>query len=295
MIALHRSATMAQFERGVENRSLRRRFISGGPLAARGPCSVLGCAVKTPSGCAIRPTVRAWDEQGQDTAMHPTTRWSLVIASRGAGKGARDALAELCERYRPVVLAHFRRHDAAHADDDTQSFFLHFLEQRLQQRADPLRGSFRAFLFAAAQNHRRERIRAESAAKRRGIVADDPDAIERLVDERAELSRRFDRDWALRVLACAYDCLRDEASRTGKLDLFNALEPFLVELPENDSYGAAGAPLGLSANAVAAAVKRLRDRFRMQVRRELADTLGEDANLDLEMAWLRAALRPDPS
>jgi hypothetical protein len=234
-------------------------------------------------------------EDVQNVAMNSTTRWSLVMAARGVGDGALRALAQLCEHYRPVVLAHFRRRDAAHADDDTQSFLLHFVEHQLQQRADPLRGSFRSFLFAAAENHRRERIRAESAAKRGGATTGDATLIEQVVDEQTNLERDFDRDWALRVLARAHDRLREEADRTGRPGLFTALEPFLTEAPESDAYTAIGGSFGLSANAVAAAVKRLRDRFRTQVRLELADTLAADADLDTEMARLRAALRSESS
>ncbi len=34
-----------------------------------------------------------------------TTRWSLVLAARGANPASREALGELCENYRPVILS----------------------------------------------------------------------------------------------------------------------------------------------------------------------------------------------
>jgi hypothetical protein len=43
----------------------------------------------------------------------PTTRWSLIVAARGEGPTAADALAALCTAYRPVVAAHFRRQGLA--------------------------------------------------------------------------------------------------------------------------------------------------------------------------------------
>ena len=44
-------------------------------------------------------------------------------------------------------------------------------------------------------------------------------------------------------------------------------------------------------NTVAVAVRRLRERLRALVRRELADTLPPSADIEAEMHWLRQALR----
>lgn len=223
--------------------------------------------------------------------MSHTTRWSLVLAARGGGDGARDALAELCSAYRPVLLAYFRRHgDPARAEDETQAFFLHFLQQRLAERADPLRGSFRAFLYASAENHRRKAWRAETAAKRGGERHGDADALDTLADPQPEPGERFDRDWALHVLQRARQRLRAEAVENDRAALFEALQGFILEAPEGDDYARAAANLGMTPNHVAVAVKRLRERLRALVRTELADTLGPEADLEAELRWLRAAL-----
>ena len=221
----------------------------------------------------------------------PTTRWSLVLATRGDDAAARDALAALCQAYRPAVLAHFRRSDRLQAEDLTQSFFLHFLEQQLNQRAEPARGSFRAFVFAAAENHRRGQQRAALAGKRQAVLAEDEGLLERVADPDADPERQFDRDWARLVLAHAQERLRREAEHAGKLELFEALRPFLAETPEAAEYGLVGQRLGMPANTVAVAVKRLRERYRTQVRLELADTLPPGADLDAELEWLKQALR----
>lgn len=224
----------------------------------------------------------------------PTTRWSLVLATRGAGQPARDALAALCAAYRPAVLAHFRRcDDGAQAEDLTQSFFLHFLEQQLNQRVEPARGSFRAFVFVAAENHRRGQLRAAHAGKRQALLAEDGGLLERIADPDADPARQFDRDWALLVLEQARVHLRDEAARAGNPGLFQALSPFLHNTPEPAEYARIGAELGMSANTVAVAVKRLRERYRAQVRIELADTLPPGADIDAELEWLKQALRSE--
>jgi DNA-directed RNA polymerase specialized sigma24 family protein len=225
--------------------------------------------------------------------MAGTTRWSLILAARGDTDAARTALAALCAAYRPVVLAHLRRYgDPAEADDATQAFFVHFLEHRVDARAERPRGSFRAFLFTAVENHRRARARHAGAIKRHAQWTGD-DTLAECADAQADAATLFDRDWALQVVAHARDRLREEATRSGKAALFAALEGFLGEAPDRSDYACVGAAHGLAANTVAVAVKRLRERLRALVRRELADSLAPDADIDAELEWLKRALRPD--
>lgn len=221
-----------------------------------------------------------------------TTRWSLILAARGAGQSAHAALAELCAAYRPVVLAHFRRLESgASADDRTQAFFVHFLEQRMPERADAARGSFRAFLYTAVRNHSRGARRHEAARKRDTGAPVGADALERVVDPQPDPERAFDRDWALHVIHRARERLREEITRSGKAALFTAVQACLLEPPEASDYARIGSALDMPANAVAVAVKRLRERLRAHVRHELTDTLPPGADVGAELAWLRQALQ----
>jgi RNA polymerase sigma factor (sigma-70 family) len=222
-----------------------------------------------------------------------TTRWSLVLAARGANAASRDALGQLCENYRPVILAFFRRHDEGQqAEDRTQAFLLHFLESGLHARADADKGSFRAFLFTAVRNHWHESLRNEATRKRqRGSEAGEDALLELPADEPGP-ERQFDRDWALNVFARAQASLREEAGKAGKGALFEAVRGFLLEAPESSDYKRVGEALTMPANTVAVAVKRLRERLRSLVQQELADTLPPGADLAAELEWLRRALRP---
>ncbi|KFN50799.1 RNA polymerase sigma factor [Arenimonas composti] len=223
-----------------------------------------------------------------------STRWSLVLAAGSADAGAGDALQALLAAYRPVILAWFRRHAGSDAADDaTQAFLLHFVEHRLAARADRERGSFRAFLHAAMQNHHRQAWRDAHAARRDAGLPAGEAALAALADPAPDVAAAFDRDWALQVVARAAERLRTEATRAGKARLFAALQPFLVEPPAAADYARIGGELGMSANHVAVAVRRLRERLRDHVRRELADTLAAGADVDAELAWLRRALRGD--
>ncbi|MBS0456705.1 MAG: sigma-70 family RNA polymerase sigma factor [Proteobacteria bacterium] len=220
-----------------------------------------------------------------------TTRWSLILAARGAGRSAHAALAQLCAAYRPVVLAHFQRLDpGANADDHTQSFFVHFLEQRLPDRADAAPGSFRAFLYAAARNHWRQSWRSENARKRDAGLAD-AGALDSIAGPGPDPEHEFDRDWALHVIHRARERLKEGVARSGRTKLFAAVQGYLLEPPEASDYVRIGAALGMPANTVAVAVRRLRERLRQLVRSELADTLPPGTDLDAELQWLRQALR----
>ena len=221
-----------------------------------------------------------------------TTRWSLILAARGADHSARAALDELCAAYRPVVLAYFRRLDpGSSAEDRTQAFFVHFLEQQLPDRADPARGSFRAFLYASVRNHWRESRRSEAARKRDAGLSADADALDAIADAQPDPERAFDRDWALHVIHSARERLHAEVARSGKMELYAAVQDFLLEPPDASDYVRIGAALRMPANTVAVAVKRLRERLRMLVRHELADTLPPDADVGAELSWLKQALK----
>lgn len=220
-----------------------------------------------------------------------TTRWSLVFAARDGGAGGRVALGELCEHYRPVVLAFFRRHDSPPlAEDRTQAFFLHFLESGLHERADAARGSFRAFLFTALRNHWHEATRNESAQKRRAGINAGEAALGEIATPEAGPERQFDRDWALTVFQRAQARLQSEAARSGKSALYLAVQEFLLEAPEPSDYNRVGAALGMPPNTVAVAVRRLRERLRVLVRAELADTLPPASDVAAELEWLRQSL-----
>ena len=178
-----------------------------------------------------------------------TTRWSLILAARGTSASAQEALSQLCQDYRPVVLAYFRRQEQPQlADDRTQAFFLHFLDRHLHDRVDAARGSFRAFLFTSVRNHWHEALRNESARKRLAGPEAGEAALTDVADAQSSPEHLFDRDWALHVLRRARDKLEQEAHRSGKSTLFAAVQDFLIEPPEASDYVRIGAALGMPAN-----------------------------------------------
>lgn len=223
-----------------------------------------------------------------------TTRWSLILESRADPQVSRDALEYLCGAYRAPVLSYVRQRGYAldEAEDLTQGFFAHFISARIHHAADPARGSFRAYLLSSIRNFLADAASAAHAGKRGGGVARCALDDTALTDDRTPV-RAFERHWALTVLARALQRLREEARVAGKHALFEQLHEYLVEQPGPEDYARLAERLGMRRNSLAVAVHRLRTRLRELVREELALTLGDGGDVELELVALREALGAD--
>src|SRR5215470_15786321 len=105
-----------------------------------------------------------------------STRWTVVYQaanSKASSQQALNALSELCQIYwRPIYLF-LRRQGYAFddAEDLTQGFFAHLIENRTYARASPEKGRFRAFLLGALKYFIADAHKRESAQKRGGGAA----------------------------------------------------------------------------------------------------------------------------
>ncbi len=79
--------------------------------------------------------------------------------------------------------------------------------------------------------------------------------------------------------------LRDESAAAGKRELFDRLRGF-VACDSEISCGEAASELGLTESAVKSAVHRLRQRYRVLVREEIAHTVVDPAEIDAEIRYL---------
>lgn len=224
-----------------------------------------------------------------------TTRWSVVLGAQGTGEDARAALESLCRTYRPPVLAYIRSRGYASdvADDLTQSFFAKLIERPQQFGADPGRGRFRAFLLVAIRNFLAKSAEATTRVKRGGRIQFEPigpDEAEGLCAAGGSPEDAFDKAWAFVVIDSALHRLRHEACLAGKEQLFDQLQDFLIEAPDDDEYERAAATLGLRRNTLAVSVHRLRQRLRALVHEEVAQTAADPAGLETELRELRHSL-----
>jgi RNA polymerase sigma factor (sigma-70 family) len=223
-----------------------------------------------------------------------TTRWSLIVASRGSEADARAALDELCRSYRPAVLAYVRhRHKSREeAEDLTQAFFASLLEHRIHQSADPARGRFRVYLLTALRRFLYDQNSAAWALKRGAGLTDAiaPEVEETVESDEMEPERAFERRFALALLERALSRLESEAQASGKGERFAQVREFLIEAPDASEYERVAAALGVRRNTLAVSVHRLRHRYRELVREELGEITASPEDIELEWRALRSLL-----
>ena len=146
----------------------------------------------------------------EGAASFHTTRWTIVMkAAQSQAQGGQFALGELCRNYwYPLYMfARRRGHSPDDAQDLTQAFFLHLLQQRALAGVDRLKGKFRSFLLASFQNHLSDQVDRARRLKRGGgkefVQLDAQEAEERYRLEPVEFltaEKIFDARWAMTVL-----------------------------------------------------------------------------------------------
>ena len=219
-----------------------------------------------------------------------------MLAARGSeGAAGRDALASLCSTYWYPLYAFVRRQGSSphEAEDLTQEFFCRFLERNSLTSVQPSAGKFRSFLLACFKNFlSNERARAN--AQRRGggrviLPLDSGEAETRYSLEPADHltpEAVFERRWAFAVLERTMTELRREYSAAEKSDLFESLQGFLPGGRESISRTELAAKRGVSVGAIDVAVHRLRQRFGVLLREEVARTVSFEAEVEEEIRYL---------
>ncbi len=243
---------------------------------------------------------------GNGSSRFNTTHWSLIAALPGradeleAGR-AREALEHLCDAYwRPLyAFARYSGHTAEDAQDLTQAFLARVIETGGLGDADPDRGRFRSYLLGAMK-HFMANARTRAKARKRGggrrfVDADIAELESRIaphIDDAASPSdadRAFDRDWARETTAAALRQLGAEWALRGRSEQFEALRPALTG--EGPARADVAAALGMTENAVAVAIHRLRDRYAALVREAVSRTVADEADIEDEMRYLVGVLR----
>lgn len=240
-------------------------------------------------------------EPPSSAAVFCTTRWGMVAEARGStSPQSRAALEELCRGYWFPLYAYLRRHGQSPPDaqDLVQEFCVHLLENRVFQTVRPDKGRFRTFLLACLNHFVADQAKRANALKRGGgkthLSFEGEEAEGRYVlalNDSLSADQLFDRRWATAVLERAMEQLRAEQKAAGKEQQFILLQPFLTDTVGPGEYDEVAAELGVTPNAVAVAISRLRNSYRELARREVAGTLASLTDIDAEMRHLLAALR----
>jgi DNA-directed RNA polymerase specialized sigma24 family protein len=253
------------------------------------------------------------DSPPPDTTRAPaafvTTQWTRVLEARGDSPEAQAALGELCTAYYAPVLAFIRRNDC---DDDasrdlTQEFFAKLLARRGLATVERGRGRFRSFLLGAVKHFLADHYDHSRAAKRGGglehVPLDTPcsgdtttggglkSAFLQVPDPAAPVPDAFfDRQWALTILDRALAVLAAEHHAADKAGQFETLKPWLTGDSEKLSQANAARQLDMNEGALKVAIHRLRKRFRELVKAEIAQTVGEGADVQTELNYLLEVL-----
>lgn len=217
----------------------------------------------------------------------PSTRWSRILAP-GGGRDL-DALARAYWRPIQSYLAARTRCSADDANDLAQEAFAWLLASGLLDRADPARGRFRGFLKKALANFAAEQWRKANARKRGGAVAieslDAGGATAEPVDPAGRTPDQvLDDAWRRELLERAQERLRVELEGNGRARhwaLFH--DRFLTG--EAD-YAILAARHGVTRTDVSNWLDHAKRRYRALLRDAVADTVGDEQELQEELRWL---------
>ncbi len=201
-----------------------------------------------------------------------TTHWSVILtANSSANTAAAEAWERLAATYWYPIYAHIRRQVDCpeQARDLVQEFFATLIRRQSLARVAPEKGRFRTFLLTTLNYFLSDQFDRASAMKRGGgrvtVSFDAMEAEERCRHERISHDspdRQFDRRWAAALIGRAFARLNQEQAEAGRAVQFDRLKEFLAREVAPGEYEAVAKHLGLTPNAVAASVRRLRLRLR---------------------------------
>jgi RNA polymerase sigma factor (sigma-70 family) len=236
---------------------------------------------------------------GQNGAIaFTTTQWTLVLSAQGRSASAQEALEKLCRNYWWPLYGFVRRqgYSPEEAQDLTQGFFAMLLERRDFDAVRREKGRLRSYLLASLKNFLGKAHRRAIAIKRgegRPLVP----LEELLVRERADqeltdtltADRIYERRWALTLLEQVLGRLEEEYQVAGNSALFEQLKQMLND--DRPSQAKIARELCMTENAVKQAFHRLRRRYCLLLREEIANTVAEVGDVEDELRHFIAVLQ----
>jgi RNA polymerase sigma factor (sigma-70 family) len=221
-----------------------------------------------------------------------TTQWSVVLNAQGESPSAQEALEKLCRTYWWPLYGFVRRqgYSPEEAQDLTQGFFAMLLERKDLDAVRREKGRLRSYLLAALKNYLAKAHRHDTTIKRgegRPLVP----LEDLLVRERADLEpadilsadRIYERRWALTLLEHVLARLEEEYHVADNSALFEQLKQMLSGEPDRPSQAKIAQALDMKENAVKQAFHRLRQRYRLLLREEIAQTVAAPGDVEDEL------------
>jgi RNA polymerase sigma factor (sigma-70 family) len=238
---------------------------------------------------------------GQNGAVaFTTTQWSVVLNAQGESPSAQEALEKLCRTYWWPLYGFVRRqgYSPEEAQDLTQGFFVMLLERRDLDAVRREKGRLRSYLLTSLKNYVAKAHRRTMTIKRgegRPLVPLD----ELVARERADLEpadtlsadRIYERRWALTLLEQVLKRLEEEYRVAGSSSLFEQLKQLLSDDPDRPSQAQIAQNAGMTGNAVKQALYRLRQRYRLLLRDEIAQTVALPEDVENELRYFISVLQ----
>ena len=209
------------------------------------------------------------------------------------------ALEDICTGYWLPIYAFIRRTGVrpAEAEELTQEFLMRMVEGEYLSKAERERGKLRTFLLACVKHFLSDQRRHANRLKRGGGQV--PISIDQAVAEHGYAAEPvdeitpdalFERRWAVSLMNQVMEKLARQMEKEGKRPLYDALLPFTHLGSKTSSIAEAAEKLGMNEAAVKMSISRLRQRLRDFLREAVAETLGPDDDLEVEMLHLRSLL-----
>ena len=229
-----------------------------------------------------------------------TTHWSVVLEAQRESPAAHKALEILCRTYWRPLYGFARRQGLTReeAQDLVQEFFACLLEHRNLDAVRREKGRLRSYLlvsvkrFIASEQQRAAGVkRYESGAH---IPLDELAESELADFERTETlsaDQLYERRWALATLDQVLSRLESEYQAAANAALFDRLKEFLVGERGRPTQAEIATELGMTENAVKQAFHRLRQRYRVLLREEIAHTVAQPGDVEDELRYLVSVLR----
>jgi RNA polymerase sigma factor (sigma-70 family) len=217
-------------------------------------------------------------------------------AACGGALGSEEAFGRLYSDYWGPLYAFLRRRGLSpeEAEDVTQNFFVRLLEKQALKNLEREGGRFRSFLLGSMRNFLANEWDYQHAQKRGGGVK--PLALDAADEEGRYLALElpatatpeslFELQWVLTLLERVVERLREQQPTAERQALFEDLRPHLqsdqVGLPYADIAG----KHGMTEGAIKVAVHRLRQRYGIVLREEVARTVSNEAEIEEELRYL---------
>ena len=225
------------------------------------------------------------------------TAWSIVLAAGAETPAhAREGMAQLCRIYWRPIYAYLRRIGYAReeAEDLTQSFFQHLLENDTLRRVSREKGRFRSFLIGVLKRCLAHEQMQRHTLKRGGgtqFISTDDLHSEELHHLRtgyeAAPDEILDARWAGVILERALQSVRLKCAAEEKADVFEMLSPFLEGNKPSVTYQEVADRMSVELGAVKTLIHRLRQQFADAVRWEVMQTVSGPHEVDDELRQLR--------